>query len=145
MIDYARPKTGIDRCCPLWPETVQSLREAIEHRPIPKPGAEHLVFVTKYGHPWIHGKTNAVTLEFSKVMRSLKINGRNGLGFYALRHTFRTVADATCDFPAVRLIMGHADDSIDEVYRETIAGSRLQAVVNHVHGWLFCEEVEGQQ
>ena len=49
---------------------------------------------------------------------------RAGLGFYALRHTFRTVADATKDFPAIRLIMGHADASIDDVYREkiTIAG-----------------------
>ena len=28
-IDYPRPKTGIERRCPLWPETIESLQEAI--------------------------------------------------------------------------------------------------------------------
>ena len=55
----------------------------------------------------------------------------------ALRHTFRTVADATKDFPAIRLIMGHADSSIDDAYREGIDDARLLAVVEHVHKWLF--------
>ena len=62
---------------------------------------------------------------------------RDHLGFYALRHTFRTVADATKDFPAIRLIMGHADQSIDDVYREGIEDSRLVAVTDHVRQWLF--------
>ena len=34
--------------------------------------------------------------------------------------TFRTVADGSKDFPAIRLIMGHTDGSIDAVYREQI-------------------------
>jgi len=66
---------------------------------------------------------------------------RPGLGFYALRHTFRTVADATKDFPAIRLIMGHADDSIDDVYREKIDDTRLLAVTEHVRKWLFGDKV----
>ena len=28
FISYARPKTGIARRCPLWPETVQALKDA---------------------------------------------------------------------------------------------------------------------
>ena len=52
-------------------------------------------------------------------------NGRKGLGFYQLRHTFRTIADATKDFPAIRLIMGHVDSSIDDTYREEISSSQL--------------------
>src|SRR5262249_13624763 len=28
-LNYPRPKTGVDRRCPLWPETVQAIREAL--------------------------------------------------------------------------------------------------------------------
>ncbi len=139
LVKFPRPKTGIERRCPLWPETVEALKAVIAERPTPTAEADAgLVFVTKYGRPWSHGGTSdAVTQETGKLLRTLKINGRRGLGFYALRHTFRTVADATRDFPAVRLIMGHADDSIDSVYREHIDDSRLQAVADHVRAWLW--------
>lgn len=59
------------------------------------------------------------------------------LGFYSLRHVLRTIADESRDIPAVRHIMGHADSSIDAVYRERISDDRLRAVVEHVRGWLF--------
>jgi hypothetical protein len=51
-IDYPRPKTGISRRCPLWPETVATIRDVQDYRPRPKK-EEHdgLVFVTKYGLP----------------------------------------------------------------------------------------------
>jgi len=52
------------------------------------------------------------------------------------------VADATKDFPAVRMVMGHADDSIDATYREGIDDSRLRAVADYVHGWLFAGAVK---
>ena len=35
-IDYPRPKTGIPRRCPLWPETVAAIKEAINCRPEPE-------------------------------------------------------------------------------------------------------------
>ena len=35
-VDFPRPKTGIERRCPLWAETVEALREANTHRPTPK-------------------------------------------------------------------------------------------------------------
>jgi integrase len=35
-INHPRPKTGAERRCPLWPETLQSLREAIAARPEPQ-------------------------------------------------------------------------------------------------------------
>lgn len=138
-VRFPRPKTGIERRCPLWPETVEALKSAIAERPIPKVEAHSdRVFMTKYGKPWSHGGTSdAVTQETGKLLRKLKINGRRGLGFYALRHTFRTIADATRDFPAVRLVMGHADETIDSVYREHIDDSRLRAVADHVRAWLW--------
>ncbi len=44
------------------------------------------------------------------------------------------------DLPAVRLIMGHTDGSIDDAYREQIDASRLQAVTDHVRHWLFTDD-----
>jgi integrase len=57
--------------------------------------------------------------------------------FGALRHTFRTVADETRDLPAILRVMGHADHTISDHYRERIADDRIEGVVNHVHQWLF--------
>lgn len=34
-VDFPRQKTGIERRCPLWPETVEALRAAIATRPTP--------------------------------------------------------------------------------------------------------------
>lgn len=138
-IRFPRPKTGIERRCPLWPETVKALTAAIKARPEPKESSNAgLVFITKYGAPW-WDETNAsaaITLQFGKLLRTLEIK-RPGLNFYALRHTFRTIADAKLDGPAVRLIMGHADESIDATYREVIDDARLAAVVKHVRSWLW--------
>jgi integrase len=32
-VNFPRPKTAVERRCPLWPETVAALKEAIEQRP----------------------------------------------------------------------------------------------------------------
>jgi hypothetical protein len=62
---------------------------------------------------------------------------RLALGFYTLRHTFRTIADESKDQPAVDFIMGHEVPHMSAVYRETISDVRLRAVVNHVRGWFY--------
>src|SRR5262245_12068530 len=36
VIDYPRPKTGIPRRCPLWPETIAAVKESLAQRPAPK-------------------------------------------------------------------------------------------------------------
>ena len=139
VIDFPRPKTGIPRRCPLWPETIEALRVALAKRPAPKDEADAgLVFITKYGLPWAKDATDqTLAKEFGKLLRALHINGRTGLGFYTLRHTFRTVADETKDQPAADYIMGHADPRMAAVYRETISDERLKAVADHVRKWLF--------
>ena len=78
----------------------------------------------------------AVTKEFRKLLDALDLY-RPGRNFYGLRHTFRTVADATRDFPAIRLIMGHVDAGIDAHYREQVDDDRLRAVTDHVRAWLL--------
>src|SRR5207247_1770673 len=139
MIDFPRPKTGIPRRCPLWPETVQALREASAGRPEPKKEEyAGLVFITQRGLAWAKDTNDCpVAKETAKVLRKLGINGRKGLGFYTLRHTFRTVADEAKDQPAADFIMGHEVPHMSSVYRETISDARLKAVADHVRNWLF--------
>jgi integrase len=139
IIDFPRQKTGIPRRCILWPETVAILRDvlAIGREP-KKPDHAGLVFITKYGDSW--GKDtsdNPITKETAKLLKKLHINSRKGLGFYTLRHTFRTVADESKDQPAVDLIMGHEIPHMSTLYREHISDERLRAVSDHVRGWLF--------
>jgi integrase len=153
IIDYPRPKTGIPRRCPLWPETVAALRKTNERRPEPEKEEDAgLVFLTHFGASWAASAVDRpIAKETAKLLKRLGINGRKGLGFYTLRHTFRTVADESKDQPAVDFIMGHEVPHMSAVYRETISDERLRAVADHVRRWLFpstaflataCEESE---
>ncbi|MEX1095245.1 MAG: tyrosine-type recombinase/integrase [Planctomycetales bacterium] len=149
-IDFPRPKTGIERRCPLWPETVAALRRAIEVRPTPRQKEDaDCVFLTarreRLVRPTGKARTDAVAVRFGALLRSLGINGRKGLGFYTLRHVFRTVADGALDRVAIDLMMGHADPSMGAVYREHIDDARLVAVSDLVRAWLFgeAEKAEG--
>jgi len=148
FIDYPRPKTAVERRCPLWPETIAALKAAMADRPTPKDEADNnLVFVTKYGNRWVKANSttmrdDAVGKEFSKLLRSLGLK-RAGLNFYAIRHTFQTVAENSRDFPAVKHVMGHTDDSMSSIYREGISDERLIAVTDTVHRWLFPAEDDG--
>lgn len=154
-VDFPRTKTAIERRCPLWPETLDAVREAILSRPAPTlPEHDDLVFITKYGGPWAKDTSdNPVTKEFRKLVDSVDAEAaeaanergkkppakihRYGLGFYALRHTFETIAGESRDQVAVNHIMGHVDPSMAGVYRERISDERLQEVVDVVHRWLF--------
>lgn len=143
FVTFPRPKTSVERRAPLWPETVKALREVIDgKRKEPRdPADAALVFLTRCGQRWVRvgkdgGPIDAVACEMTKLLIEMGIK-RERVGFYALRHTFRTVADEVRDRPATDHIMGHADHSQAGAYREGIADERLQAVVNHVRSWLF--------
>ncbi len=159
-LDYPRVKTGIERRIPLWPRTVEALRQVIAKRREPKNAEDKdLVFVTRCGEPWSKHQTT-VSHEFAKLVKSVdQVNAKtaaknkmppptklqkNRRGYYALRHVFQTVADEAKDPVATQSIMGHADASMSAVYRERVSDERLRAVVNHVHSWLFTAE-GGQQ
>jgi integrase len=141
-LDYPRPKTGIARRCPLWPETAAAVREVLAVRPEPrKEGAAGLVFTTARGTPWIHftstgGRIDNITIQFTLLLRRLGLH-RPGIGFYVLRHVFRTVADIARDPVAIDVIMGHTDPSMGGHYRERVEDDRLRAVAGHVRTWLF--------
>jgi integrase len=146
-IDFPRPKTAVKRHVPLWPETVVAIREAITNRPDPvDPGDAELCFLTVRGTCFVRvqeSKTtegrfvtiNSLSRRFESVLKSLGIKG--GRGFYALRHTFETIAGESKDQVAVNAIMGHVDTSMAATYRERISDERLQAVVDVVRAWLW--------
>ena len=139
-VDFPRPKTGIERRAPLWPETVEDLRHAIRNRPASRvPADSDLVFLTKYGSRWSKDTSaNPISRECRKLLRQLGLY-RPGLGFYALRHTFATIGGETRDQVAVDHIMGHARNDMASLYRERISDERLIAVTDYVRNWLFSE------
>ncbi|HZZ80687.1 MAG TPA: tyrosine-type recombinase/integrase [Gemmataceae bacterium] len=150
-LKFPRPKTGIDRRCPLWPETVKAMRAWLKVRPEPIDAAHAgLVFVTSKRWTWAKDTTdNPVSKEMRKLLDGLEINGHRN--FYALRHTFETIAGESRDQPAVDAIMGHAREDMASVYRERISDERLKAVAECVRTWLFppkkesCKRGRGQK
>lgn len=150
-LDFPRPKTGVDRRIPLWPETVASIREWLVGRPNAKrPEDAELVFLTSQRRAYFrpgrvvedeNGATSAkgfcspVTTAFKWLLKKVGVAGNRG--FYSLRHGFETIAGDTGDQVAVNAIMGHADQSMAAVYRERIDPERLKRVVEHVRAWLF--------
>ena len=141
-LDYPRPKTGVSRRVPLWPETIEALRVVLDKRRKPKNKADAgMVFLTKYGSRWAKETSdNPVSKETAKLLTELGIK-RPRLGFYCLRRTFQTVGDETHDSVATKAITGHAEDTNDmpAAYPHGTSDERLRAVVDHVHNWLWPE------
>lgn len=155
-VDFPRPKTAEERRCPLWPETVSAIRDAIARRPMPKNEADdELVFITKRGLCWsktrncgatmsdgkpdVDGsRDNPISKEMAKLLKEVGLK-RPRLNFYGLRHTFQTIGEESGDQVATKAIMGHtpAPNDMSEKYRERISDDRLRRVVNHVRNWLL--------
>lgn len=152
LIAYARPKTGVRRVVPLWPQTVEALRQAIASDR-PNAGDKEtaaLMFLTPTGRPLVRqtvsndeergrvraANTDELSGRFAALLKSLGIH-RPGKGFYTLRHTFRTWADETNDQHAIHLVMGHAIPGMSGIYVEEIGVERLRKVVNHVRSKLW--------
>jgi integrase len=155
-VNFPRPKTEIPRRIPLWAETIPALKEALASRPAPADASvSGLCFLTRQGRAWVRVKErepeqtdgakepkpgvpiDGLSQQFGKMLRTLHINGRRGLGFYTLRHCFETYAGESRDQVAVDAVMGHVDGSMSANYRHRISDDRLKAVVETVRAWLF--------
>jgi integrase len=140
-VTFPRPKTGIARRAKLWPETVAALRNVLADRK--KPAGFHglgLVFLNSRGSTWVKAqdewRSDKISIAFRKLMKRLGMH-REGVGFYSLRSTFRTIADAARDPVACDVIMGHADPTMGGHYRQRVDDERLERVAVHVRHWLF--------
>lgn len=134
-IDFPRPKTEVDRLCPLWPETVKALRLSLDARSLLSDSLSPMFFLDG-GKPWRNDQAQ-LSKYFTAVRRRALPDG----GFYWLRHTFETVAGGAKDQVAVNAIMGHVDNSMAAVYREEISPLRLKAASDHVRDWLLTPSV----
>ncbi len=142
-VNYARPKTGVRRRCPLWKETVDALKIVVAQES-KHPEYKNRVFAVDKRKPEADHIDDGrrISLYFRLLLDSLGIPN-DSPNFYALRHTFVTVALQTRDREAIRAITGHGPNSSDmlETYNEAdVADDRLLAVSNHVHSWLFTTE-----
>lgn len=157
-LDFPRPKTGVGRTCPLWPETTEAIRQTI-HQPQRRKqplatDTQHLVFVTRKGHSFVrtvekvdaNGRPvatehDAIATSFKRLMVAQGI-ATPGRGFYGLRRSFETIGGETGHQVAVDHIMGHAPASGDmgAVYRQHVAESALRSVTDYVRSWLFGSE-----
>jgi integrase len=132
---FPRGKTGIERNLPLWPETIEALRE------IPTKG--ELVFYTQRGNPWVRAirskkrnrnekytKDDAVSKEFSKLMKKGGIKMKKGVGFYSLRRTAATLTAKSGDPFAVQRLLGHADLKMATTYVQDVSEQTDRAINN---------------
>ena len=66
--NYPRPKTGIPRRCPLWPETVTAIRAVLKVRPEPQDRADaDLVFLTTTGQRWVWSQGNIADIDAANI------------------------------------------------------------------------------
>ena len=162
-LDYPRGKTGVDRSCPLWPQTVAAIRASnatiSKQRAKRDPSAVGLLFVTRTGVPCVREKYQlskngrpAIVLHdsiTSAIERGLKKVGIKikGLGFYGLRRSCETIGGETGNQVAVDHIMGHAPRASDKgsVYRQHVAESALRQVTDHVRQWLLGSGSDGSE
>ena len=139
-IHFPRPKTGVDRRCPIWDTTAAALATVIDARKQIDDGNGDLVFRTSKGKPWFQDSVaNPLSREFRKVLQSAGVY-EPGLSFYRLRHVFEVVAGESLDQPAVDKIMGHkplVSDMAAHYRNGIISDERLVAVTEHVRQWLF--------
>lgn len=139
-----RIKTQVARAVPLWPETQAAIDRAAEARPRPatRAYADH-VFLTRLGQPWVDRSRSrdGVSQQFTKLAKAC---GVRSLGFYRLRSTFRTMADAVGDDRAANTIMGHATPGMASVYVASVSDERLVKVTDHVRGWMGLSDNPGK-
>jgi integrase/plasmid maintenance system antidote protein VapI len=138
FVAFPRPKTEVDRRCPLWPETTEALNRAIALRLEPNdPGDTDQVFITNSRRSFEYGEGNKpISLATRRLILSLGIE-RRWRNFYGLRRTFETIGGESLDQIAVNHIMGHVDATMAAVYRQRISDERLSAVTDYVRHWLF--------
>ena len=153
---FPRPKTGTERVGYLWKKTRDALIRVrtLKHNrlALERDGDSALVFVTRKGLPYyrereVHAKVavnggstmkvvgvtvdNAISLTFSRMARELKLDG---VTFYRLRHTLKTIGKRARDREALDLMMGHKDPTIGKVYdHEEISWSRIKRVARVVY------------
>jgi integrase len=157
---YPRHKTGVMRVGYLWKSTRKALRRLrtlkYNRLALERDGDRALVFVTRENRPLyrevevfkeivVDGQLvrklagvrveNAVSNTFGRMCRDLSLQG---VSFYRLRHTFRTLGARARDREALDAMTGHKDRSTAGVYQhETVSWTRVKRVALRVRRSLW--------
>ncbi|MEZ6094431.1 MAG: tyrosine-type recombinase/integrase [Pirellulaceae bacterium] len=130
-MDFPRAKTFVDRRVPLWPETIQAIKDYLEIRPrFDSEKLSKLLFVTRWGRDW---SPFAINNEMKKLKAICRIDKGSFIWF---RKTVQTIGERCGDIIAVRSIMGHVDGSISDHYRQEINDARLTKVTDEIRNWM---------
>lgn len=130
-VELVRKKTYVTRAAYLWQETLEAL-ERWKSTSVDSEWVLSGVRGQKLGMG--EGNSTPIAHEFKAIANEVGIEGK---GFYALRHTYRTIADGCQDQEAIRMTMGHADSTISAEYRHGVSEERLVAVSDYVRQWLL--------
>jgi integrase len=157
---FPRPKTGVMRVGHLWKCTREALNRvrALKHSrgALDSAGDSALVFMTRIGLPFyreteIHADVEIddkkirkvigvkihkpILCTFGRMVRELKLEG---VSFYRLRHSFKTLGKRARDREVLDLMMGHKDTSTGKIYdHEEIGWKRVQRVARIVYRQLW--------
>jgi len=134
-LEYPREKTHFMRVTPLWPETIEALKIAIDER-YPAAGPE--LFLTASGKPYCSwGRHDLISKMFYRYLNRLGLYSP-GKNFGALRTTFSNIGKEVGDDLALKALMGHSDGStLYENYADGVYVPRLKKITDHVRKWLF--------
>jgi integrase len=159
-LQFPRPKTGAMRVGYLWKCTREALNHvrALKHsqQELERNGNSALVFVTRNGLPFyretelqadveIDGKKirkvigvkvhKPILCTFGRMVRELNLEG---VSFYRLRHTFKTLGKKARDREILDLMMGHKDPSTGKIYdHEDIDWRHVRRVARIVYRQLW--------
>lgn len=148
-LDMPRGKTGTDRRGKLWPRTVAALNRVAKLKYMEarraKAGPTALVFITRKGLAYYReeeGKyANPIPFTFRRIVQDVsKRQGikLDGVTFYRLRHTFKTLGKKGRDADALNLMMGHTERSTGKRYdHEEISWARIAKVAKKIHRRLW--------
>jgi integrase len=154
-ICFPRPKTGVMRLGYLWKQSRRALNRVrtLKHNKnaLAEARGDALVFITRkklayYRELEVHQLVdvdgekvkklvsvkvdNAILRTFRRMVRELDLEG---VTFYRLRHTFKTLGKKAKDREALDLMMGHKDTSTGKIYdHEEIGWRRIKRVATIV-------------
>jgi integrase len=154
-LNMPRGKTGADRRGYLWKMTRRALERVKtlkrNSQLIEREGQDALVFVSRRGLPMYRDteiiedgasvgvrSSQAISITFRKLVKRAEL--ADGVTFYRLRHTFKTLGKKANDRDALDLAMGHIRPGQGAVYdHEKIELSRLRNVAVAVKNGLWAK------
>jgi integrase len=127
FVDFPRPKTAIQRRCPLWPETLEAITAIAE-------GERVFGQKSTLRRPRRKWNRHMLGNDFQELCKACSITCR---GLYSLRRTFETIAkNAPVNQSCIDRIMGHERPDMSELYSQRTFDKQLLVCTNFVKRWL---------